>query len=259
MKTGTRKMVSRQKLRSKSALSSTTSLEVSDGMEETSKSSLFGSHESNSKLMQYTQSEAVLLQPADHGQVGIVTKKQPVQAEISLQKRKILETICKTLKEQGMEVLKLSRGDSKWQMRFLTFSKEGIDLDSTIDGEHLSCPLGLLWKKKFNPRGKEPSIANIDEQGHGGLLFSDLLKVSASARNEVERPVPKKYQQKYRDCVDVTLVYTFNGRPRSLVLRCRTTDEAHLLCAGLRVIIVVCKGGESQTHEGKTQPHLYEA
>ena len=165
----------------------------------------------------------------------------PTSNSRSLSQRRILEKFSSTLKHQGMEVLKLNR-DKKWQTRFLTVSKEVIWLDTLqndeLTGDRGQCPIGFLWTKRFNP-AKEYSISAIDRQGHGGVLFDQLVKVSPSGRSDLGHPLSKKQNDKFKDSVAVALEYSVNGAEKSVIIRCRSTDEAHFLCTGLRVIMDV--------------------
>jgi hypothetical protein len=67
------------------------------------------------------------------------------------------------------------------------------------------------------------------------------VKVSASARSSLDQPLSKKHQDKFKDAVPVNLEYTAGGGPKCVVLLCKTTDAAHFLCTGLRVIMDVLK------------------
>jgi hypothetical protein len=54
-------------------------------------------------------------------------------------------------------------------------------------------------------------------------------------------PLTKKQQGKFKESVAISVDYTQNGEKKSVVLLCRTTDAAHFLCTGLRVVIDVLK------------------
>jgi hypothetical protein len=142
-----------------------------------------------------------------------------------------------------MEVLKLNR-DKKWQTRFLVVTKEVLWLNAEDvnghSGDRGHCPLGILWTKRFNA-AKDYSITAIDRQGRGGVHFDQLEKVSASGRSNLGHSLSKKQQEKFKDSVAVTVDYIQNGSPKSVVLLCRTTDAAHFLCTGLRVVMDVLK------------------
>lgn len=173
---------------------------------------------------------------------------------LSLNQRRILEKFSSTLKKKGMEVLKLNR-DKKWQARFLTVSKEvtwlNAEESSKRSGNRGQVPLGMLWLKRFSA-GKEYSIDAIDNQGRGGQLFSQLKKVSASGRAAPEYPLSRKHLQKFKDSVLVNVeCRSHEGRPKVLTFRCKTTEEAHFLCTGLRVVLDVLKR-ETEVTTGRT-------
>jgi len=167
----------------------------------------------------------------------------PRSPAFSVSQRRILEKFSSTLKHNGMEVLKLNR-DKKWQTRYLVVSKEVLWLnDAEVNahsGDRGQCPYGILWTKRFNPM-KEYSISAIDRHGHGGVHFAQLVKVSATGRSDLGHPLNKKQQEKFKESVAISVDFTLNGSPKSVVLLCRTTDAAHFLCTGLRVIMDVLK------------------
>jgi thymidylate synthase len=162
----------------------------------------------------------------------------------SVSQQRILEKFSSTLKRSAMEVLKLNRGDKRWQTRYLVVSKEVLWLNAAevngLSGDRGQCPLGILWTKRFNS-SKEYSITSIDRQGRGGVHFDQLVKVSATGRSDLGHPLGKKQQEKFKESVAVCVDYTQNGSPKSVVLLCKTTDEAHFLCTGLRVVMDVLK------------------
>jgi hypothetical protein len=167
----------------------------------------------------------------------------PQSSKFSVSQRRILEKFSSTLKQHGLEVLKLNR-DKKWQTRYLVVSKEVLWLNADDvnchSGDRGQCPIGMLWTKRFSV-GKEYSITSIDRHGRGGVLLDQLVKVSATARSGLGHPLTKKQQGKFKESVAISVDYTQNGEKKSVVLLCRTTDAAHFLCTGLRVVIDVLK------------------
>lgn len=163
--------------------------------------------------------------------------------KFSVSQRRILEKFSSSLKNHGMEVLKLNR-DKKWQTRYLVVSKEVLWLSAadvnSHSGDRGQCPLGMLWTKRFNA-SKEYSIGAIDRQGRGGVLLDQLVKVSATARSDLGHPLSKKQQEKFKESVAISVDYIHNGSKKSVILLCRTTDAAHFVCTGLRVVIDVLK------------------
>lgn len=163
---------------------------------------------------------------------------------LSLNQRRILEKFCASLKNQGVEVLKQNR-DTKWQAKTLTVSKEMADINHVKlahnKDENCYCPGALLWLKKFNKGSRDYSTAMIDKQGRGGVLLSRLVRVTATGRSDPAQQLPRKYQDKYKDSVTVLMEYNLHGKTRSMALRCKTTDEAHFLCTGLRVCMDILK------------------
>jgi hypothetical protein len=161
---------------------------------------------------------------------------------VSINQHQILEKFSASLKKNGVQVLKLSR-DNKWQLRYLTISTETRMVqfgDSKLGGKW-PCPQGILWQKRFNPRGKEASVSCIDDWGHGGMIVEDLRSVAASMKVDKEHPIPRKFATQFHDSVSVVVTYNLATKTRSLMLRCKTTEVAHFICTGLRVVIDVLK------------------
>jgi len=165
----------------------------------------------------------------------------PMDGALSLSQRRIFEKFCLSLRNNGMEVLKQNR-DAKWQVRYITFSKEQTEIRcvklSHNEKETGYCPTALLWVKRFNNRNKDYSMSLIDKHGRGGVLLSEIVRVTAKNNDVV---IPKKYQLKYRKSVVVLVEYNLNNSVRSMSIRCKSTNEAHFLCTGLRVCMDVLK------------------
>lgn len=169
---------------------------------------------------------------------------------LSLNQSRILEKFCSSMKSQGMEVLKQNR-DNKWQVRHLTVSKEMTEIKyvkltnpGNKGGTSGSCPSAILWLKRFNPKSKEYSTALIDKHGKGGVHLSQLVKVTATGRSDPAEQLPKKLKEKYKESVTVIMEYNLGGTIRSMALRCKTTEEAHFLCTGMRVCMDVLRRDE---------------
>lgn len=168
--------------------------------------------------------------------------KQPLTpTNLSINQLRVMDKVVSSLRKKGLEVLKLNR-ENKWQPRYVTISREFSVLRSpefhVNEGEKMICPEALLWVKRFNSRNQNYSITSIDKQGRGGIMMSSLKKVSASSRSDLEFPIPRKHQNKFKDSITVQLECCDDeGSERTIVFCCRRTNEAHFLCTGLRVII----------------------
>ena len=160
----------------------------------------------------------------------------------SINQRRILERFSSSLRRQGIEVLKLSR-DNKWQLRHLTVSSETklLNFGASHSGDKCPCPLGILWQKRFNPQGKDASVTCIDSVGHGGMIVDDLRSVAAWMKSDPEHPIPRKFLSHFSDSVAVSMTYTLGNKIRAVVLRCKTMDEAHFVCTGLRVLVDILR------------------
>jgi hypothetical protein len=175
------------------------------------------------------------------GNEHILTEKPPMHGSLpsalSLNQHRILTKFFNTLRKQGMEVLKQNR-DTKWQVRYLTISKEATEVNLITNREAVEdireLPVAILWLKRFSSRCTY-STSLIDKYGRGGLMLSHLTRVTASGRSESFGLMPKKFQETYKESVIVSLEYDVSGSMRALALRCKTTADAHFLCTGLRV------------------------
>jgi hypothetical protein len=196
------------------------------------------SSEQNPLGLSFQKAEQDLVDPSKQCQSPPEQTTLP-STPLSHSQRRILEKFSSTLKNHGLEVLKLNR-HTKWETRYLTVSKEVHWLNAgesnRLSGDRGQCPLGMLWLKRFNA-GKRHSVELIKDQGRGGFWFSHLTKVSAASRTEVNYPTSGKLQEKFKDSVPVIV----ECQNRSLTFLCKTTDEAHFLCTGLRVVMDVLK------------------
>mmetsp|Transcript_30291 Transcript_30291/g.46445 ORF Transcript_30291/g.46445 Transcript_30291/m.46445 type:complete len:442 (-) Transcript_30291:116-1441(-) len=156
-------------------------------------------------------------------------------AALSFGERRILEEFTRRLKSYGLEVLKLS-SDNKWQVRFLTVSKEIAEFK---EGERLECPQAILWLKKFSQ--KNHGASSIDRNGKGGLFTKQLLKVAVAGRRDPHYQLSKKLQAKFMESVALDISYYKGDKKKSILFLCKNTDDAHFLCTSLRVAIDVLK------------------
>jgi hypothetical protein len=176
-----------------------------------------------------------------------------VSPPLTLSQSRILEKFSSTMKRHGMEVLKLNR-DKKWQTRFLTVSKEVLwvkpgDVNGHY-GDRAQCPLGILWMKRFNA-AKDYSVSAVGRQGRGGVLCDQLVKVSATGCSNVGHSLNKKQQNTFKFAVAVNLTYSACGVSKSVFLLCKSTDAAHFLCTGLRVLMDALQRENNSSQEGK--------
>mmetsp|Transcript_8697 Transcript_8697/g.19527 ORF Transcript_8697/g.19527 Transcript_8697/m.19527 type:complete len:201 (+) Transcript_8697:2-604(+) len=146
------------------------------------------------------------------------------------------------LSNEGMEVLKLNR-EKKWQSRFLTITKEVMHFKKSDDVRFSgidSSPMGLLWLKKFD-RSKQHTVASIDKNGKGGLLFTGIQYVSVMKDNH---PLSRKQKKgKFKD--SITFVLHTNGSKREILFRCMSKEDAFALSAGFQAILDRIRDGIS--------------
>jgi hypothetical protein len=161
-----------------------------------------------------------------------------------IDRRHTIDSFCTKLRTQGIEVLKLNR-DNKWQLRYLTVSKEVTWLHSSqrVSGskDRGHCPQGIIWLKKFSAT-KESSIATIDKQGKGGTLLSQLVSAFESDDTGADYTLTKRQQEgAFKKRTLVVLQSKLGGKTRSVSIYCKTREDAQFLCSGCTSIIEVLK------------------
>ncbi len=132
------------------------------------------------------------------------------------------------LRNGGIEVLKLNR-EKNWQPRFLTITVETMTL-SGID----SFPAGLLWVKTFD-QNKQHSLATIDKNGRGGILFYGIDHISVTKDNHALNRKQKK--GKFKDSITLVLHSNKYGSLREILFRCLSNEDAFALSSGIQSII----------------------
>ena len=169
--------------------------------------------------------------------------------------RAVFHTFCAVLKNKGVQVLKLNR-DRKWQIRFLTVSKEvtfltsdtstttTTDQELALAGDPLSHPQGFLWVKKFSHK-TQYSIATIDKQGKGGIFMTNLQGVGYNDHT-VDATLPslsKKQRDKFNDSVSLTIHGSHPSagpvQPREIVIRCLCPEDAEFLVSGIHAVVTM--------------------
>jgi len=153
--------------------------------------------------------------------------------------KQILEKFLITLRNNGIEVSKLNR-DNKWQTRYLTVSKEGSWLchSDGNSGDRAYFPLAILWVKKFST--KEYSISNIDKQGKGGIILTQLTCSEELDAQNLVCSSAKKQNSKFADSVIVKLHSKIDGENRCVTFRC-SKESSTTIITGCNAIIDVLK------------------
>lgn len=152
---------------------------------------------------------------------------------MSLDERNILEKFSSTLKNEGVEVLKLNQRN-RWQTRFLTVSREVTWMNA--QEKEAQCPKALLWLKRF--KGMSYGVSHIKKQGRGGILFTKLHSVELTAGDDASRPLPNKSKASYPNNACVSLNYSFEGGNigRSVSLRFKSLQDAETFCSAMMII-----------------------
>jgi hypothetical protein len=153
---------------------------------------------------------------------------------LSQDQRNVLEQFSSTLKNDGFQVLKLNRRN-KWQIRFLTVSREVTWLNSEEMEDIGQCPKALLWLKRF--KGLSYGMSNIKKQGRGGILFAELRRVDTVSLRRSARTIPKRLKTSYDpENACVSLNYSFEGGDRSVILCFKSSQDADVFCAAMKII-----------------------
>lgn len=159
-------------------------------------------------------------------------------APLSYDPQDVLERFISTLKNEGIEVLKLGRRNG-WQIRFLTVSREvswpNRDQSSTDSTHCPQCPRALLWLKQFS--SENYSIDAIKGKGRGGVLFTQLLSVDFPRTDLfLKKTLPRKFQPNFPPSGGVVLTYVYEGGTRELLLCFRNNVDAQSFCTSMKII-----------------------
>lgn len=160
--------------------------------------------------------------------------------QVSLSHQQFLDKFNNVLKSRGLEVLKLN-SSSKWELRFLTVTKEiaWLERSSAGDsGDRMHVPQGLLWMKKFSSKPKDQSVSSIDKQGKGGMLFPKIISAAITSSNDNNIPIPKKFKVgKFNSPMIVTLIgCNPDGSSRTILFSFISKEDAKLFCSGCNLI-----------------------
>lgn len=159
--------------------------------------------------------------------------------------------IFERLKYSGIEVLKLNR-EKNWQLRFLTVTDEVLAFEKSAVGGIDSCPVGLLWVKKFD-HGKQHTLASLGKNGKGGMLFNWIEHMSVTKDNH---PLNRKQKKgKFKNSITVALYLNADGYKREVLFRCANREDAFALSTGFQFMLD-CMKKDGLTDQQRTQSSL---
>lgn len=157
---------------------------------------------------------------------------------LSFEQRAVLKDFSSNLKNDGVQVMKLSRRN-RWQIRYLTVSKEVSRLSSDQDGSKNieQCPKALLWPKRI-VRSQKCSISSIKSGGQGGLHFERLLQIRPVVSNEYyDTNLSKRLKREFPVFAGVAVDFSYEGGgQRQLHLCFRTKIDAEAFVATMHII-----------------------
>jgi hypothetical protein len=173
---------------------------------------------------------------------------------LSNKERSVLEKFSSTLKNEGIEVLKLNRRN-KWQRRFLSVSREVTWLNTQAEDANIGqCPKALLWLKRFE--GSSYGVSNLTNKGRGGIMFTKLRRVETTSRvmssletasKTSSSPIPRRLKAMYEENACVALEYLFEGGNRTVILCFKNTRDAKTFCAAMKIIKDVVEREQEST------------
>ena len=164
-----------------------------------------------------------------------------LSAKLSFEQRSVLEGFSTQLKNEGVEVLKLGRRN-RWQVRYLTVSREVTSLDS--DDDVGQCPKALLWPKQRKP--PTCSVNSIKDNGRGGVLFEHLKQIRTVESNEhFHRQIPRKLKEMFPTFEGIELDYLYQGGERQLNFCFKNKLEAQAFKAAVLIIKEATDRGQS--------------
>lgn len=152
------------------------------------------------------------------------------------------------LKHSAIEVLKLNR-EKNWQLRFLTVTDEVLAFEKSAVGGIDSCPMGLLWVKKFD-HGKQHTLASLGKNGKGGMLFNWIEHMSVTKDNH---PLNRKQKKgKFKNSITLALYLDADGYKREVLFRCANREDAFALSTGFQLMLD-CMKKDGLTDQQRTQ------
>lgn len=155
------------------------------------------------------------------------------------------------LNHSAIEVLKLNR-EMNWQRRFLTVTDEVLAFEKTAVGGIDSCPVGLLWVKKFD-HGKHHTLASLGKNGKGGMLFKWIEHMSVTKDNY---PLNRKQMKgKFKNSITLALYLNADGYKREMLFRCANSEDAFALSTGFQMMLDFMKK-EGLTDQQCTQTSM---
>jgi hypothetical protein len=161
-----------------------------------------------------------------------------VSVGLTMDQRMILQTFSTCLKKGGVEVLKLSRWNI-WQVRYLTISREVLQLSNAVDDENEAapCPKALLWLKQTGKALQNRSLSGVKDNGRGGMLFESMKQVVQIESNEYyDRNLPKRLKKKFPEFAGVMVHYILNGSDRHVHFCFKTKQDAQAFTATMKII-----------------------
>jgi hypothetical protein len=162
------------------------------------------------------------------------TTAQTMFTPLSYKERSVLEKFSSTLRNEGIEVLKLNRRN-KWQIRFLSVSREVTWLNTEAENADIGqCPKALLWLKRF--QGSSYGISNLKNKGRGGILFTKLQSVNLETASRTASRMSKRLKAMFEEDACVSLEYLLDGGTRTVTLCFKNTRDAKTFCAAMKII-----------------------
>lgn len=165
------------------------------------------------------------------------TTSSRLSAALTLEQRAVLEKFSFSLKNEGVEVLKLSRWN-KWQIRYLVVSREVTQLNAEqeVTGNIGQCPKALLWPKHI-VKTQSNTVSSIKENGRGGVLFNRLKQVRPIESNEFyDRGLPRKLKKLFPEFAGAVVDYGYEGGERQLHFCFKTNIDAQAFVTTMLII-----------------------
>lgn len=151
------------------------------------------------------------------------------------------------LKGEGIEILMLNRENNQWQPHFLTITDEVMAFKNSSNcGGIDSCPMGLLWVKKFDHEKKHHTLASIgkNDGGKGGILFNSIdaiimgnvdVSVQYDSNSSIRRQ--KKGEFSTDNTTTLALYSSNNGSKSEILFRCTSKEDALTLSSSFQTML----------------------
>ena len=189
-------------------------------------------HSKKAQALNREQVQSILSSKTEDTDV-LSTEDKSKATGITDVQQEVLQKFSSMLRNDKVEVLKLNR-HGKWQLRYITVSREVSWLKTASTPKSSQCPQALLWYKAHNT--KNTGLAGLKNDGRGGFLFSQLHTVERDPNVNPPAPIPKKLKAKFTSYAGVKISYHCDEGERDLIFCFQDQSDAKAFCTAIDII-----------------------